>query len=443
VRFHPFFTAWRPVAFNLTVERYTAVILPVALVWIAVFALSGLYATHPRRIASELTRVFLAASTSMAAVFAILFFSRVLFESRFIAVAAWVLAIAFVSLGRLAIRMLQRTLLSWGIGTRHVVVIGSHRTARALLDFFSAYPRLGFCVIERFDRLDAAASERILAAHEKGGVDEIMLADPEASRDAALELLSFTDTHQIGFRYTADLFSAAIGRTVVHTFAGIPVIEVQKTPLDGWGAIYKRLFDVAGSLALIVVTSPIMLTVSVALFVEEPGRVLFSRDPGGKKTLRVGQGGKPFHYFKFRSMVRNAHAFRFDPEFIKKHGNIRDGSPLFKLKDDPRVTRVGKVIRKFHMDELPELFLVLLGRMSLVGPRPHLPEEVAQYEPHHRKVLTIRPGITGPTQISGRADLEFEEEVRLDTYYIEHWSPWHDLVILLKTPLVAFRGKTY
>jgi len=142
-------------------------------------------------------------------------------------------------------------------------------------------------------------------------------------------------------------------------------------------------------------------------------------------------------------MVRNAHAFRFDPEFIKKHGNIRDGSPLFKLKDDPRVTRVGKVIRKFHMDELPELFLVLLGRMSLVGPRPHLPEEVAQYEPHHRKVLTIRPGITGPTQISGRADLEFEEEVRLDTYYIEHWSPWHDLVILLKTPLVAFRGKTY
>jgi lipopolysaccharide/colanic/teichoic acid biosynthesis glycosyltransferase len=142
-------------------------------------------------------------------------------------------------------------------------------------------------------------------------------------------------------------------------------------------------------------------------------------------------------------MVKDAHAFRFDPEFIKKYGNMREGSPLFKLKDDPRVTPVGRIIRKFHMDELPELFLVLLGRMSLVGPRPHLPEEVAQYRPHQRKVLTIKPGITGPGQISGRADLDFDEEVRLDTAYIEHWSPWQDLVILLKTPLVALRGKTY
>lgn len=442
-RFHPLFTQWRPVVFDLTIERYTAVLLPVALVWIAVFALSGLYTAHPRRIASELTRVFLACSTSMAAVFAILFFSRVLFESRFIAVASWLFAIAFVSAARLAIRMLQRTLLSWGIGTRRVVVIGEHKASRALLDFFAAHPRLGFRVAGRFDRFDADAAARILALHEKDGVDEIMLADPEASRDETLDLLSFTDTHQMGFRYTADLFSAAVGRTVVHTFAGIPVIEVQKTPLDGWGAIYKRLFDIAVSGILIVLTSPIMLLVSVALFMEQPGRVLFSRDPHGKKTTRVGQGGKPFHYFKFRSMVKDAHKFRFDPEFIKKYGNMREGSPLFKLKDDPRVTRVGKVIRKFHMDELPELVLVFLGRMSLVGPRPHLPEEVAQYEPHQRKVLTIKPGITGPAQISGRADLDFEEEVRLDTYYIEHWSPWQDLVILLKTPLVAFRGKTY
>jgi len=442
-RFHPFFTQWRPVAFDLTIERYTTVLLPIALVWIAVFAVSGLYSTNPRRIASELTRVFLACSTSMAAVFAILFFSRLLFESRFIAVASWGLAVVFVSLARLAIRMLQRTLLSWGIGARRVVVIGEHKTARALLDFFSARPRLGFLVVGRFNRFDSEAAERILSLHEKEDVDEILLADPEASREETLDLLSFTDTNQMGFRYTADLFSAAVGRTVFHTFAGIPVIEVQKTPLDGWGAIYKRFFDVLGSFLLIVVTSPVMLAVSIALCIEQPGSVLFSRGAGGMRTQRVGQGGKPFHYFKFRSMVKDAHAFRFDPEFIKKYGNMREGSPLFKLKNDPRVTRVGKVIRKFHMDELPELFLVFLGRMSLVGPRPHLPEEVAQYEPHQRKVLTIKPGITGPTQISGRADLDFEEEVRLDTYYIEHWSPWQDLVILLKTPLVAFRGKTY
>jgi len=443
LRFHPFFTQWRPVIFDLTVERYVGVVLPIAVVWIAVFAVSGLYSTAPRRIAMEQIRVFLACSTSMAAVFAILFFSRVLFESRFIAVASWILAILFVSLGRLSIRMLQRTLLSWGIGTRRIVVIGERKTSKTLLDFFAAHPRLGFDVVERFDRFDKTTANCVLALHNKQAVDEILLANPEASREETLDLLSFTDVNQMGFRYTADLFSAAVGRTIIHTFAGIPVIEVQKTPLDGWGAIYKRIFDVVGSSLLIVATSPVMVVVSVALFAEQPGRILFSRGPEEKKTERVGQGGKPFHYFKFRSMVKDAHKYRFDPEFIKKYGNMREGSPLFKLKDDPRVTPVGRIIRKFHMDELPELFLVLLGRMSLVGPRPHLPEEVAQYRPHQRKVLTIKPGITGPGQISGRADLDFDEEVRLDTAYIEHWSPWQDLVILLKTPLVALRGKTY
>ncbi len=442
-RFLPAFTSVRPVIFDMTLARYVSVVVPIAFVWIAVFAIAGLYATHPRRIASELSRVLLACSAAMAAVFAILFFSRVLFESRFIAVAAWAFAVVFVSMGRVAIRMLQRAMLSYGIGTRRVVVIGDGKTSAALLSFFERFPRFGLQVVGHAKKFDEATGKKILAMHGEKEIDEIILANPEASRDEALDLLSFTDTHQMGFRYSADLFAAAVGRTIVHTFAGIPVIEVEKTPLDGWGAIYKRVFDIVGSSVLIVLSSPIMLVVSIALFIEQPGRVLFSRDVEGKKTHRIGQAGKPFHYFKFRSMVKDAHKFRFDPEFIKQHGNLRDGSPLFKLKDDPRVTPVGKVIRKFHLDELPEFFLVFLGRMSLVGPRPHLLEEVAAYKPHHRKVLTIKPGITGPAQISGRADLDFEEEVRLDTYYIEHWSPWQDLVILLKTPLVAIKGKTF
>lgn len=442
-RFHPVFTSIRPVIFDLTIERYGAVLVPVAFGWLAVFALSGLYSTHPRRIATELTRVFLACSTAMAAVLGTLFFSRVLFESRFIAIASWVFAVLFVSLARIAIRMLQRTLLSYGVGARRIVVVGDNKTASALVAFFKRFPRFGLSVVAHVPRFDATAAKRILSLHGDLRVDEVILANPEASREEALELLSFTDTHQMGFRYSADLFAATVGRTVAHTFAGIPVIEVEKTPLDGWGAIYKRAFDIVASSVLIVLTSPIMILVSVALFIEQPGRVLFSRDPEGKKTNRIGQNGKAFHYFKFRSMVKDAHKFRFDPEFIKAHGNMRGGSPLFKLQNDPRVTRVGKVIRKFHLDELPEFFLVFLGRMSLVGPRPHLPEEVAQYLPHQRKVLTVKPGITGPAQISGRADLDFEEEVRLDTYYIEHWSPWQDLIILLKTPLVAVRGKTF
>ncbi len=139
-------------------------------------------------------------------------------------------------------------------------------------------------------------------------------------------------------------------------------------------------------------------------------------------------------------MVKDAHKYRFDPEFLKKHGNDRDGTPLFKLENDPRVTPVGKFIRKYSIDEIPEFYLVLLGRMSLVGPRPHMEKEVADYKPEQRKVLTIKPGITGMAQISGRADLDFDEEVQLDIYYIENWSPWLDLVVLLKTPIIVLFG---
>ena len=141
-------------------------------------------------------------------------------------------------------------------------------------------------------------------------------------------------------------------------------------------------------------------------------------------------------------MVKDAHKLRFDKDFIQEHGNEREGTPLFKLEKDPRVTAFGRFIRRTSIDEIPQFYHVLTGKMSLVGPRPHFPEEVDQYKPSHRKVLTIKPGITGVAQISGRADLHFEEEVRLDTHYIENWTPWMDLYIIFKTPwaVIVSRG---
>jgi lipopolysaccharide/colanic/teichoic acid biosynthesis glycosyltransferase len=142
--------------------------------------------------------------------------------------------------------------------------------------------------------------------------------------------------------------------------------------------------------------------------------------------------GKLFFYFKFRTMRPGTDSLRYDPSLQAQ--NLRTGSPLVKLRDDPRVTRIGAWLRRFSLDEFPEFFLVLKGDMSLVGPRPHLPEEVARYQQHHKQVLYMKPGITGLSQISGRSDLEFEDEVRLDVFYMEHWSLWLDLVILIKTP---------
>lgn len=440
-RFYPAFTAIRPVIFDLTIQGYLKVATPIVILFIVVFALSGLYSTLRRSVWNEISRLALACSASMALVFAISFFSRVLFESRFIALAAWLLAILFVTLERLTIRGLQRSLLHFGIGTHRVVLIGDTSATTTLLSEFKGKKRLGFKVVGHFPMFSNTIAKELREMKRLDKIDEIILANPEASRRETLELIAFTEQEHIGFRYSADLFTTAIGRSLVHTYAGIPVIEVRKTPLDGWGAIYKRMFDILASLILILVSSPIMLLTAIAIKLDSRGPILFSKLDDDSPSIRLGMGGKPFRYFKFRSMRPGTHMQRYQE--LALHDTRRD-SPLVKIKNDPRITRVGKLIRKFSIDELPELFLVLRGHMSLVGPRPHLPEEVDHYKPEYRKVMTVKPGITGMAQISGRADLDFDDEVRLDTYYIEHWSPWLDFYILLKTPLVVlFRKGAY
>lgn len=437
LRFHPLFTSVRPVVFDLTFENYLSVVIPVAFIWLAVFALSGLYSTRRRAIGSEMSRVALACSSAMAAVFAILFFSRTFFDSRFIAVAGWLLSIVFVGAARLSVRVLQRLLLRAGVGEHRIVLIGETRGAEILSELFARRTEMGLRVVATYPAFTKAIPEKIRKLKRLDGVDEVWLADPEASRDVALDLLAFTDTEHLGFTYTADFFSAAVGRSVQHSYAGIPVVEVQKTPLDGWGAIYKRAFDIVGSIILIVLGSPFMLLEALAIVIDSGFPIFWSKLDDGKPVMRVGQGGKPFRYFKFRSMKPGTHQMRYKE---LAHLDTRQG-PLVKTKDDPRITRVGGFIRKTSLDEFSEFFLVLVGNMSLVGPRPHLPEEVDKYEPHQRKVLTVKPGITGLAQISGRADLAFEEEVALDVRYIEHWSPWLDILILLKTPMAVFSRK--
>jgi exopolysaccharide biosynthesis polyprenyl glycosylphosphotransferase len=437
-RFHPSFTAIRPVIFHLTFQGYLKVVAPMALVFLIVFAVANLYSTRRTAITNELTRVALAVSASMAVVLAISFFSRVLFESRFIALAAWAFAIVFVAISRLVVRALQRSLLHFGIGVHRIVVIGNTTTANTLIDEFSKKPRLGFRVVGHFKEFNKSVAGRLRGMKKDDDLDEVVLADPEAPRAQTIELITFTDQEHLDFRYCADLFTTAVGRSIVHMHAGIPIIEVQKTPLDGWGAIYKRLFDVVGSSVLILLTSPIMAIAAIAIKTDTRGPVFFSKLDDGSLSARMGQNGKPFHYFKFRSMIPRTHTLRYTQ---LADLDTRKGTPLVKIKNDPRVTRVGRFIRKTSIDELPELFLVFTGRMSLVGPRPHLPEEVDKYKPEQRKVMTVKPGITGMAQISGRADLDFNDEVRLDTFYIEHWNPWMDFYILLKTPLVVISKK--
>jgi len=426
----------RPVIFEMPFGDYVLYSAAGATVFILAFAVSGLYAASgPRRIRIELSRILLACSTAIMVGILLVFFKGELFSSRFIVLAVWFFAVLYVSAGRIIIRFLQRLLLRYGVGTRRVAVISrDSRVGDALVKAFSRFPGLGYKVVKRVACFDDQSKRQLDELVAKEGIDEIIATGADADRDELSHILGFAYSRQLTFKYTADLLATRTKNMEFGELAGMPIVEIKGTRLDGWGRIFKRIFDFLVAAILIILTSPVMLAAAIAIKLDSPGPVFFSKLDDGTPVTRVGEHGKPFRYIKFRSMRPGTHGLRYTA--LAGQDARKDG-PLVKIKDDPRVTRVGRFIRRFSIDELPELFLVLIGTMSLVGPRPHLPEEVDRYEDHHRRVLAIKPGITGMAQISGRADLNFEDEVRLDIFYIESWSPWLDLAIIIKTPLVV------
>lgn len=439
LRFSQFSTDIRPIIFALPFNEYLSLAAIIAVVWLIVFAFSGLYSIRrPSNIARELAHIILACSTGLALIAIFIFFRRELFDSRFIVLATWLLSIIYVSFGHILIRFIRRRLFRFGIGVRRLVLVGNNKTTDKLISEFASNSRLGYIVVKRLRDFSLESVQELTEIMTSQGVDDIMQSDPNLSKAEALRLYDFAAEHHLVYKYVADLLEVKVLRTEVTDLVGIPIVEVKKTTLEGWGRIGKRLFDFFVSGLLIIIFSPILLLVALLIKLDSRGPIFFSRRDDNAKVTRIGEGGKPFNYFKFRSMIVNSDSMRYQ-ELADK--NLRTDGPLVKIKDDPRVTRMGKLIRRWSLDELPELFLVFIGKMSLVGPRPHLPEEVAKYEHHHRKTLSIKPGITGMAQVSGRSDLLFEEEVKLDVYYLENWSLLLDISILLKTPLAVLRHR--
>lgn len=431
----------RPVILEWPFQNYLKISLVVAFVWLIIFALAGLYSIGGlRRLIDELTRVFLACSTGIMAVIIFVFFKRELLTSRFIVLAVWGLSIITVNLGRLLMRGIQHLLFKKGVGVHRVVIIGNENTTDNLVAEMHRSPALGYKVVGRFVDFDQSVKQQIEEIAERKGIDEILLSNPALPREKILELLDFANAKHWVFKYAVDLLEAQSTNLEVNMLAGIPIVEIKKTPLDGWGKIVKRVFDFVGALLLIILFSPLMLLIVLAIKLESRGPIIY-------KNERVGQ--KNFKIFKFRSMYLKyctgneyggEHALQYEEKLINEKSE-RQG-PVYKVLADPRRTKVGCWLEKTSLDELPQFFNVLFGQMSLVGPRPHQPREVEQYQKHQKRVLDIKPGVTGLAQISGRSDLDFEEEVKLDTYYIENWSLKLDLQILFKTPwAVLTRGR--
>ncbi|WP_160663947.1 sugar transferase [Pseudarthrobacter sp. ATCC 49987] len=269
----------------------------------------------------------------------------------------------------------------------------------------------------------------IIASIDACGADAVAVSagvqlHPQTLRHLGWELAS----RNVGLIMAPALTDIAGPRIHTQQVAGLPLIHVTTPTLDGGQGVAKRLFDVLASALIIVIASPAMLTVALLIRMESRGSVLF-------KQQRVGMEGQRFEMLKFRSMVVDAE------QRLTELAELSDGDGLlFKMKNDPRVTRVGKFIRRFSLDELPQLFNVFIGSMSLVGPRPPLPSEVAAYEHDVRRRLLVKPGLTGLWQVSGRSNLSWQDSVRLDLYYVENWSLAGDLMILLKTFRAVFRG---
>lgn len=441
LRFTALATEIRPVIFNLPFGEYFQILSLMAAAWLVIFALAGLYNIKgPRRLSHEIYRVILACSTGLMLIVALIFIFRELFSSRFIVLAGWLIAIAYISAARIIIRLIQKILLGQGIGVHKMVLVGNSKTTDILIHEFSSRKNSGYEIVKRLKNFGLESEEDLAAYLKTGQVDEIMQSDPNLSKAETLRLFDFAGENHIVFKYVADLLGAKVLKTEVAEVAGLPIVLVKETPLDGWGRILKRIFDIGLSWFFIIIFSPIFILTAIIIKLDSRGPVIY-------KNERVSKDGA-FKLFKFRSMIcqycvgddyGNDRALELEKKLIEEK-NTKPG-PVYKIGDDPRLTGVGRFLRRWSFDELPQFFNILQGDMSLVGPRPHQPREVAKYERHHKKVLSIKPGLTGLAQISGRSDLSFEDEVKLDSYYIENWSLALDLSILLRTPLAVIRKR--
>ncbi len=419
----------REVVFSLSLFDYSKYVFLVALVWLIIFGLTGMYSMRPgRKIFKMLSNIFLGCSTGTLIVIVVFFFSRELFSSRFIILAGWALAILYISLAHLVIRWIQQWFYKKKIGIHRIIFIGGDKTSLLLENEFENNLKLGYQIVYRSNRVDDLLVKQIKKLALNNEIDEIIQADASFNREQTLLLIELANEYHLEFKYAADLLGARKTNIEVHTINGIPIVEIKKTPLDGWGKIVKRLFDIIGAIFFMIIFSPIFLIIPIIIKMDSPGPIIY-------KDLRVGSKNKKFYLYKFRSMIDKADELR---EKLMQQNERADG-PLFKIENDPRITKIGKFIRKTSIDEIPNFWNVLIGKMSLVGPRPHRPEEVEKYQRHHKKLLNIKPGITGMAQVSGRSTLDFETEVKLDTLYIETWSLWLDIIILLKTPLVLIK----
>jgi exopolysaccharide biosynthesis polyprenyl glycosylphosphotransferase len=425
-----------PGTFYLTPFIYVLVLI----VWATVFWSLGVY--DPGRLATSfvgLRSVFVAASMALFSFTSFIYLLKIVDFSRLLILYFYVLDLALLGGVRLALRLWLTSSTVPRFLTRCVAILGVNPLAQALGQRVHACEGLGLRLTGHIPgpgEMPSALPEQLLSNWEKqealaylGQADEVLVCLPELGRDEMDRLLREIERIPANIRVVLDFGKFDALRASVEDFWGFPLLGTRVSTISGGQRLLKRVLDLVGALVGLALLWPVMVVIAVVIKLDSPGPVLFVQE-------RAGENGRPFRLFKFRSMVQNAEAQL--SELIDVDGLPE---PAFKVKDDPRVTRVGRFLRRTSLDEIPQLFNVLRGEMSLVGPRPEEKWLVERYNPQHRRRLQAPPGITGPMQINGRADLPLDERVRLETNYLSRYSIWQDVKILFQTVVAVIRGR--
>lgn len=417
-------------------------LLVIFLYWLVIFIAVGMYRTwfaHSR--IDELTTLVKSSFVGIFFLFFVIFLddysSGVSSETRFLIFIYWGLLLVYVATGRLIVRSIQRRLLINGVGRRKTLVVGFGEKAHKIYHQMKSHRALGLDVVgflsdkaedkdKEYEGIPVLGNiHDILSIIETQDIKEVIIALDIRDDDILIEIVSNCGNLNVGLKIVPDLYEILSGHARTMQIYGFPLIDINPQLMSEWEKITKRILDISVSILILIITSPIIFVTSIAIKLDSKGPIFFRQE-------RCGLNGKSFKMVKFRSMRQDAE---------KKTG------PIWSMKNDPRITKVGKFLRKVRIDEIPQMYNVLKGEMSLVGPRPERPffvEKLANEIPYYKRRLRVRPGITGWAQVKHKYDETIDDvktKLQYDLFYIENISLRMDLKILVRTFFVVIFGK--
>jgi len=396
------------------------------------------YTDRNLSIPKEIFLVFASILYTVIFIGAAIFFAQYKFFSRQVFFISFLLLSISLSGWRTAKRLILRKLIAEGFHNINILIIGAGRMGRMILEEIKKNPCWGFNVVGFLDDIKENNIDNIpvlgklsnfIDIVKKHFVDEVIVTVP-SEKKAVSDLMIQAKRLSLGLKVVPEDFGEALPILDIIHMGITPLLTYKERRPHPAEFALKRIFDIFVSLILLILLSPLFLFMAILIKLDSSGPVLYIQK-------RTGHKGRVFNFYKFRSMVKEAD--RLKATLTDKNESI--GGIIFKIRSDPRVTRIGRFFRKYSLDELSQLINVLKGEMSLVGPRPFPVEESSRFESNHMERLTVRPGITGLAQIKGRSDLSFHRWVKWDLWYVNNWSFWLDLMILWRTIPTALKGK--